>query len=82
MRLLRVRGRERRKRAAGGAQLFIRALLDHVAAVHHDNEVGAANRRQAVRNNYRRAIFHELVERALHDALGLCVREEKKKKKS
>ena len=57
--------------AAGvGDEVVVRARLDDPAVVEHRDPVGAADRREPVGDGDRRAAAAELVERALHGALG------------
>ena len=44
--------------------------LDDVTVLHHDDDVGAAYRRETVRHNEARAPLHHLSERALYLHLG------------
>ena len=61
---------QRRVVAAAPEQLVVRAALDDLAVVEHDDLVGVADRREAVRDRDRRAPVGELVERLLDLVLG------------
>src|SRR5207237_7563491 len=54
-------------------QLVVRAALDNLAAHQDDDPIGAPDGRQAVRDDERRAVGHQPLERLLHQALGLGV---------
>ena len=64
---------ELRVAAAEVDELFVRAPFDDAAAIEHEDLVGVADRREAMRDRDRRAPARELVERQLHRALGLVV---------
>ena len=65
---------ERRVGAAGPRQqLVVAADLDDPAALEHDDRVGAADRRQPVRDDERRAVQHQVRQRLLHQQLRLGV---------
>ena len=51
----------------------MRSLLDDAPAVDHDDLVGMADRREAVRDHERRPAGHQAVERVEDDRLGLRV---------
>ena len=59
--------------AALGQQLGVSAGFDDVALPHNNDDVGVANRRQAVRHDQHRAALHGVLERALHRSLTLGV---------
>ena len=59
--------------AARCQQLRVRALLDHAALVQHQHLVGVFDGRQPVRDDQRRAVGHQVVERVLHQAFGFGV---------
>ena len=48
-------------------------LLDQAALVEHQHLVGVLDGRQAVRDHQRGAVGHQVIERVLHQALGLGV---------
>ncbi|MNF66900.1 hypothetical protein D3C84_487010 [compost metagenome] len=54
-------------------QLSVGAALDDLALVHHQNQVGFFDGRQAVSDDQRGATFHDLVQRRLNMALGFGV---------
>src|SRR3954447_1394053 len=60
----------RRIDAAAGEQRCVRAALDDDALVEHDDLVGADHRREAVRDDERRAAAADAVERVLDLLLG------------
>jgi hypothetical protein len=49
------------------------AGFHHAAALEDDDHVGAPNRRQAVRDDKRRPIQHQVGKRRLHEQLGFGV---------
>src|SRR5215470_2375050 len=51
----------------------MRAHFDDASGVQHDDAVGAANRREPVRDDDRRATGHQIVERLLHHHLAFGV---------
>ena len=54
-------------------QLLVRAGFAQLAFVHHQNAVGALDRRQPVRDDDRRAPFHHAGQRVAHAKLGLGI---------
>ena len=60
-------------RARAREQLVVRALLDDLAVLEHDDQVGVADRREAVRDDERGPAVQEAAERALDLALGADV---------
>ena len=48
-----------RVQPAAGEELVVRALLDHLSVLEHDDEVGVADRRQPVRDDERRPVGQE-----------------------
>ena len=54
-------------------QLLMRARFPQLALVHHENPVRALNRGKPVRDDDRRATFHQVVERIAHTNLGLRI---------
>jgi hypothetical protein len=54
-------------------ELLVRAALHDPAALHHDDEVGAAQRAEPVRDDERRAARNRAVERFENLVLGLAV---------
>ena len=59
--------------AAREHQLVVRALLDDRAVLEHDDQVGVADRREAVGDDERRAAVQQPSQRALDAALGADV---------
>ena len=60
-------------RAAGGHQLVVRASLDDASVVEDDDEVGAANRGQAVCDDERCSSCQQVTQPSLDPALGTDV---------
>ena len=58
---------QRRVMPAARDQLAMRALLDDAARVEHDDAVGVFDRRQPVRDDQRRAVAHEALQRILDE---------------
>src|SRR5436189_3311693 len=54
-------------------QLFVFSRLDDLAAIEDDDLVRAADRRETMCDDERRAAAHQVVERLLHEPLGLRV---------
>src|SRR5215472_18593706 len=57
---------EARVEAAAGEELGMAARLDNVPAIEHREPVGVAHGRKPVRDDDRRAVAHQRVERAAH----------------
>ena len=57
----------------GSQQFLMRALLDNVAVVHDQDQVGVHDRRQAMRDHKARAPAHERVHGAADSKLGARV---------
>src|SRR5260221_3240517 len=70
---VRVAGRERRIAPAPEDEILGPADLDAPAAVEHDDLVGVADGREPMGDRDRRAAFGKLVERLLHEPLGLRI---------
>ena len=51
----------------------MRAFFDDLALVHHHDAIGGANCREAVRNDDRRAMLHQAVERVLHQSFAFRI---------
>ena len=64
---------ELRIEPAPGKKLLVCSLLDNVAVVHHEDEVGIADRRQAVGDDEARPPLHEVVHRLLDQDLSVGV---------
>src|ERR687892_2762316 len=62
-------GDELRKDAALGQKVREAAALDDAAVLEHQNEVGLAYRRQAMRDHERRAALHDVPQRLLNSRL-------------
>ena len=56
-----------------GQQLLVPPYLAHAAIVEHDDRIGPADRREAVRNDEGGAVQHQLRQRILHQQLGLRI---------
>ena len=54
-------------------QLVVAADLDDAAALEHDDRIGAADRREPVRDDERGAVQHQRRQRVLHQALRFGV---------
>ena len=57
----------------GGHELLVRAVLDRVAVLHHDDPLGEAQRGTAVRDQDRGAVLHDLAQRRVDLLLGARV---------
>ena len=64
---------EARVEPAARDQLLVRALLDDLAVLEHDDQVGVADRREPVRDHERRAAGEQTPQRPLDLALGADV---------
>src|SRR5205823_14798663 len=70
---LRVAADERGVAPAGSDQLLVATPFHDVAAVEDDDLVGVPDGREPVRDRNRRPPLRQLIERLLHEALGLRV---------
>jgi hypothetical protein len=59
--------------APGASSSSVGAALDDLAGVEHDDEVGVDDRRQPVGDHQRRPALQRLLQRRLHQPLGLGV---------
>src|SRR5262245_7340405 len=66
-------GPERRINAALGQQRAMRPLLGYTAAIEHDQLVHPPHRREAVRDNNRRASDHQIPKSVLYEGFALGV---------
>ena len=51
----------------------MRAVLDDTARLHHQDAIAGEHRRQPVRDDQRRAVLHQPLERVLHQGLAFGV---------
>src|SRR5258708_2569409 len=58
---------------AGAQELLVAALADDLAAVHHDDLVGALDRAETVGDHERRALVHDPFDGSLNQCLALGV---------
>jgi hypothetical protein len=64
---------EPRIEAAGGQELVVGAMLHELMVFHHENRVGVEDGSQVVRDDDRRLVLHQTLERFHDRALGLRV---------
>ncbi len=65
--------RQPRVEAVGGDELCVRALLDDLARLHHQDAVAGEHGRQPVRDDEGGAVLHQPLERGLYQRLALGV---------
>ena len=58
---------------AGGGERLVRAFLDNVALVHHQDAVAGEDGREPMRDHQRGALGHQPLERGLHEFFGLRI---------
>ena len=71
--ILELESRQTRIEPAARVERAVGSFFHNPAFVHHDDSVGRAHGRKAVRDDDRRAMLHQPVERILHEPLAFGV---------